>query len=459
MAMVKQRILILLALLFVVFRLGIEDVYAEDYRDKTDDIEISDPYINEIVTIYAKDDSYNKEEVAQMIERLSALPLSIKKESVNEFIELHLIDFPIPQLKGYEYLEDERPRGHPEGSTWNDVTGMSIGSLAVAKIGYSFPNMYSGTILLEYHELFHAIDEVILGDNVITEQNEFKLIHEEEHDKLEPGEDYYSYIEEYFAEAAAYYYRGGEYRELLRERAPKTFRYFQAFADRIIVIEEKTDGKIELSWNGNNSAVYYDIYRNDELIGTTSGHVFIDTSFDSYDDIEYRVEGVNVDDDIIYSTLNKQLIAPDNERIIIDKPDVKIDKQTGDSVTLKWNAPNYGDYYEIYRNGRLIGETKEIKFKDSLEEADLERAKGEFEYEIKVFTNNGSEAKYNPIVIEFEEEEELEEEPEQDETETDNEEEDEETLMQLYYVLGAVALIIVIVIVMLFIKRKENTES
>lgn len=478
MAMVKQSVLSFIVSMIVIFSFQ-SFVYGASYTDHTKDIEVIDEYIEQILSVYTKDDDYDQAEVQKMIDRLSRLPSSIKKELVNEGIELYLIDFPIPQLEGYEYLENEHPRGHPEGTTWNDITGMSTGNVAVAKIGYSYPNQYSSTILLEYHELFHAIDEGILGNLSVTELGEFIAVHEEEHDWLDPGEDYYEYIEEFFAEAAAYYYRGGEYRNILKARTPKTYNFFRAFADRLVVIEQLRNGKIEMTWNGNTNATSYDIYRNDELLETISGTVYVDNSFEPFESAEYLIEGKDEAGDIVYRTLRKQVNTPDNEVVTITDADIKIKEQTDQSVTLKWNAPNFSDYYKVYRDGKLLDKIEGVTFEDHLTKEEINEKNGSFIYEVEAHIESGSSDSYNPKIVHFE----VEEEPENEETpdnqdnvtgETNNSEdneprdesdpstgnqaEDETAPLSLPYIIAAISIVVIIAIIIMIIKRKK-TES
>jgi hypothetical protein len=63
--------------------------------------------------------------------------------------------------------------------------------------------------------------------NEISGSKEFLNMWESEHEQLFPGNSYFQYPEEYFAETFAMYYLNTDSKELLRTKAPKTFEFMK----------------------------------------------------------------------------------------------------------------------------------------------------------------------------------------------------------------------------------------
>lgn len=176
---------------------------------------------------------YDEKAAAEMKERIGTIhPLFLEVLAEKEVV-IKLINFPLTDLPEYAYLKGEVPRGwEGTGLTWEDVPGAG-GDPTVARIGKSDPNdPDSGhdDINLELHEIGHAVDEFVFDD--ISFSDEFVSIHEREKDGFLP-DVYFDFVEEYFAEAFAYYYLNEESRQVLLEKAPETKAFIDSLPQRV----------------------------------------------------------------------------------------------------------------------------------------------------------------------------------------------------------------------------------
>lgn len=177
--------------------------------------------LDQVVILETKDD-YDIEEAARMMERIGRIHPAIIQALSDRSIVIKLINFPLTDLPEYEFLRGEVPRGwEGTGKTWEDVPGAG-GNPSVARIGYSQPSQWHGTINLELHELAHVIDSHVF--DYISHSQEFARIHGIEQTGFLPGE-YFTNVEEYFAEAFGYYYLGGERKSRLKQQAPLTYDF------------------------------------------------------------------------------------------------------------------------------------------------------------------------------------------------------------------------------------------
>jgi len=185
--------------------------------------------LDKVVIIETKDE-FDQGEAARMKGRIGQIHPSIINALYERNLTIKLINFPLTDLPEYEFLRGEIPRGWENtGKTWDDVPGAG-GNPAVARIGYSNPSEWHGTINLELHELAHLIDSDVF--NYISHSAEFSTIHKEE----QPGflqEVYFTNAEEYFAESFSYYYLGGDRRSKLQLQAPKTYKFISSLPLRL----------------------------------------------------------------------------------------------------------------------------------------------------------------------------------------------------------------------------------
>lgn len=176
------------------------------------------------VVILETKDEYDINEAARMKERLGRIHPNIIQALYNQGIVIKLINFPLTDLPEYEYLRGVVPGGwEGTGKTWEDVPGAG-GNPSVARIGYSEPSEWHGTINLELHEIAHAIDGYVF-DNISNTQR-FNAIHKTEQTHFLP-EGYFANPSEYFAEAFGYYYLGGERKSRLKQLAPETHKFIE----------------------------------------------------------------------------------------------------------------------------------------------------------------------------------------------------------------------------------------
>jgi Pro-Pro endopeptidase len=122
-------------------------------------------------------------------------------------------------------LAGQVPRGYTSNVTWDDVPGIGGSKLVLVKIGSSEPGEGHGSVNLELHELAHSIDRYVFGE--ISGSKEFIRVWEKEHDQLFPGNSYFLYPEEYFAEIFGMYYLNKDTKELLRIKAPQTYEFMK----------------------------------------------------------------------------------------------------------------------------------------------------------------------------------------------------------------------------------------
>ncbi|HUC90988.1 MAG TPA: hypothetical protein VMS09_03040 [Paenibacillus sp.] len=113
------------------------------------------------------------------------------------------------------------PRGWENtGFTWSDIPGVG-GNPVIVRIGYSDKGMGHGSVNLELHETFHAIDRYVLDDR--SEIPEFRALFREEAAGLFAGNRYEElFPEEYFAEVASIIYLSETTRRTVRDKLPKT---------------------------------------------------------------------------------------------------------------------------------------------------------------------------------------------------------------------------------------------
>ncbi|WP_257148920.1 anthrax toxin lethal factor-related metalloendopeptidase, partial [Bacillus thuringiensis] len=168
--------------------------------------------------------NYDQQEASNMIQRISNIDSKTLYALYNKNIRIKLINFPITYLPEYSYLRGQVPRGwEGTGYTWDSVPGIG-GNPVVARIGYSnYGNMHT-SVNLELHETAHAIDRYVFQN--ISYSQDFLRIHAYEYNSFS-NSSYYYYPEEYFAEAYAYYYLNSSTHEILKTRAPYTYRFIQ----------------------------------------------------------------------------------------------------------------------------------------------------------------------------------------------------------------------------------------
>jgi len=291
-----------------------------------------------LIEVLAFDEHYDYDEAQKMIDRIGRLPNRIIEEAVKSNVRLVFTDFAITYLPEYHSLRGVVPRGWEEtGRTWDDVPGAG-GQLTVARIGHSDYGKGHSTVNLEYHEFGHAIDGATLGYK-INALEEFALMHKEEKPKLWDADAhnsyYFDYPEEYFAETLAFYFLGGEEKERLKTNAPKTYAFMESLGNRFFSVDVTTTG-ITLSWDVIEQAAHYEIYRDQEKIGTSETAQFTDVTFTSIAQHEYMIKAIDATGLVVNETFTREVQAPENkveENEATDTDDEEIDEEITDDQT------------------------------------------------------------------------------------------------------------------------------
>ncbi|WHY65414.1 toxin [Neobacillus sp. SuZ13] len=169
--------------------------------------------------------SFDQKEAAAMINRIDSIPGYILNKVKNQGIRLKLFTGKLTDNPTASHLKGKIPRGYTNNVTWDDVPGIGGSKVVLVKIGASDKGHGHGSVNLELHELAHSIDHYVF--NEISGSKEFLNMLESEHEQLFPGNSYFQYPEEYFAETFAMYYLNTESKELLRKKAPKTFEFMK----------------------------------------------------------------------------------------------------------------------------------------------------------------------------------------------------------------------------------------
>lgn len=177
--------------------------------------------------IYLPNDGFNEQEVQAIITRLDKLPSSILTKIINAGIQIQLFEGKLTDQPTASHLKGVIPRGYTSKKTWDEVPGVGGSKTVLVKIGASEKGNGHGSINLELHELAHSLDRYVYDE--IRLNPLFLEIWDEEKSKLFPGQSYFlTFPEEYFAETFAMYYLGGESKQLLNQKAPKTFAFFKS---------------------------------------------------------------------------------------------------------------------------------------------------------------------------------------------------------------------------------------
>lgn len=169
---------------------------------------------------------FDELEAAAIISRIDQLPYSLLRKIAAENIKLKLFVGKLTDNPTAHHLEGVIPRGYKNGTTWDAVPGIGGSKTVLVKIGFSEKGNGHGAINLELHELAHSIDRFVYDG--IRNNPQFQTIWKNERAKLFPQDDYFlTYPEEFFAEAFAMFYIGGDAKKHLKEKAPETYRFIK----------------------------------------------------------------------------------------------------------------------------------------------------------------------------------------------------------------------------------------
>ncbi|WP_412103526.1 anthrax toxin lethal factor-related metalloendopeptidase [Rossellomorea aquimaris] len=177
--------------------------------------------------ILLPESSFDQEEAIRMIKRLDHIPTPLLESAESKDIKIRLFQNKLTDFSTTSHLKGVTPRGYTNKSiTWDDVPGIGGSKLVLVKIGHSEKGKGHNSYNLELHETAHSIDRYVLTD--LYYELEFMPLWKREAPRLFPDEPYFlQYEEEYFAETFAMYYLNSETRNLLKEKAPATYRFFK----------------------------------------------------------------------------------------------------------------------------------------------------------------------------------------------------------------------------------------
>lgn len=175
------------------------------------------------IVLLPENNDFDSESAINMIMRISQIDPIILAFLAENNLKIKLFDGNITDEPSFQKLSGTVPRGWNNGLTWDDVPGGCGPILAAAKIGASQTGMGHSSINLELHEIGHLFER---NYQALKNNPVYDVIWKEEAPKLMPGRQYFlDYQNEFFAEAFAYYYFDGNSKEILKQKAPKTFQF------------------------------------------------------------------------------------------------------------------------------------------------------------------------------------------------------------------------------------------
>jgi Pro-Pro endopeptidase len=177
--------------------------------------------------ILLPESNYDQEEAMEIIKRLDHIPTTLLDSTETKDIKVRLFEKKLTDFSTTSHLKGVTPRGYTNKSiTWDDVPGIGGSKLVLVKIGHSEKGKGHNSYNLELHELAHSIDRYVLTD--LYYDLEFLPLWKREAPRVFPDETYFlQYKEEYFAETFAMYYLNPETRNLLKKKAPATYRFIK----------------------------------------------------------------------------------------------------------------------------------------------------------------------------------------------------------------------------------------
>ena len=117
-------------------------------------------------------------------------------------------------------------------------------------------------------------------------------------------------------------------------------------------------GSIQIKWKMNRQALKYTIYRDEELIYETEKNVFIDTTSEPGFSHCYEVMAVGK---YFISGLKSSKICASS----LTGPPTNISSTVyKNDITLKWDKVNGASNYKIVRDGKVVGYTGDLTYKD-----------------------------------------------------------------------------------------------
>src|SRR5690625_218876 len=295
-----------------------------EYEDYSEQHTYPNKILEEQITVYSKDGQYDVEDVQKSINLLEKLPPHIFDILEIKDIQIIFVEFPIPDLKGLEFLdEEEGVRGYSEGSTYrDDVFGFYIEeeSIKRAIVRTDEDIRESRSPFLTLHEIGHAMSYGDLFTDYFS-TDEFINAHRDEKPVLFPDDDYFDIKSEYFAEIFAYYFMSDELRKELREKAPKSFGYIERFIKYPFYISENTIDEVVLTWTEVEDAVSYDVVRDGVVIDNVTDTTYKDNNYNNYI-LTYEVIPVDQNGNQVFE-FNKEMI----QTKLLDRQNIELNEK------------------------------------------------------------------------------------------------------------------------------------
>lgn len=379
----------------------------------TEEVSANTASLNNMIDIRDDDSSYDQQEAQAMTSRLDNIDDRILTHTDRAGVKIILMDMPLTQLQEFDHLSGVTPRGWENtGKTWDDVPGAG-GYTTAARIGYSEPGNGHSTINLELHEFGHAVDDYAAGFTV-SDSAEFQELMASEKDALFSDHSVPSYFDqpsEYFAEAFAMYYLGGEQQQKLANRAPQTYNFISTFHNRLVTIDNVTGNTAEFSWDGLDSAESYEIYRNDELIDTTTETSYEDEDLDNSTSYDYYIRALDSSGNPILTSYFRSMTtqATDDAQEVEDGP-------LEEAIS---EAENLSEEERSQETGQALDNANEVLESDESSQEEVDEAAESLGSAVE---NNDEEATTEQPTEESTEEETTEESTEEEPTEEGTEE-------------------------------------
>lgn len=303
-ANVKKFIKCLLVACFVLILPSVNDVQAAEMN----------PYLEKIIDLRIyNDDEKTNQEAAEMIERLDHIDDSILRNISLSGATMILSDKKLVELPEFAELKGVVPRGHTE--PWDDIPGLG-GFISYATIGKSDPSIQNnhGDINLELHEFGHIVDMYTINGVELSATEAFRAAHQKDKNNIFPTDDYFEYVDEYFAEVFAYYYYTEASRQTLYEKAPTTARFFDDLHTKILTVSERTESAFTVVWDEHVSGNSYMVRVNDKEYEVTEPEFSLDGLLGNSN---YKVQVFTKDADgkVISSSYAKTVLTHKYENI------------------------------------------------------------------------------------------------------------------------------------------------
>lgn len=321
----NKHTLYVMSIIIIGFLLYVPSVQANsiEYEDYSEQHTYPNEILEEHITVYSKDGQYNKEEVQKSIDILEKLPSHTFEIIEAKDIHLYFIDFPLPDLKGMEDLDEEEiVPGYPEGSTYrDDVFGVYYPKEKWSVVRTDLEAPYSSEIVpTTLHEIGHALSySGGLADYFSSP--EFYDIRVEEKKLLYPDNSYYDDNGEYFAEVFAYYFLNEETNRKLKEKAPRTLKYMDDFINYSFYASENTVDAVTLTWVEIEEAASYELMRDGVILDNVTDTTYVDQDYDEYSH-EYEVKAIDEDGKQVFEFLKETV-----ETKLYDKQNIELDEK------------------------------------------------------------------------------------------------------------------------------------